>query len=383
MSKVFFYKDKAYELNYDFGDGIKILIPKEIYLKKELSAGARVLLAYIFSLPKGWHLRLENLAETLGFSRQSVAKYLKEIYALNLNAFKEIEAREYEVQTHDLKSGVYEISAEFMSESVALDEKAQVEEYIAQNTSKYADNVAKVRVFQTQRQKYLLYLAFNAWHLESSVDLNGNLSPKANARKNAENVKNFNTNIKLDKSNFKILEQRPRETKLDSKAHCLKAKNSDCENLESEKDISLTLNMTKQKSANDDKKPRGRAKNIIDLLDLSEFKTLTYDLRDIVKDWLEYKQEFHNCFLKPKQIDFQLNRIRKFIAQGADVRAIIEQSINRGYQGLFEVKEPSLNPRGFSQTQARYREQNYSDAVKKSLAMLDALDKKEAAANAL
>lgn len=136
-------------------------------------------------------------------------------------------------------------------------------------------NRKKVLIVQTQQQKYLLNMCFTMGQKVDSSDV-----------KNAQNLSTI---------------------KRDSK--------------ESLKDSSS-------------KRPREKAKDLASFLDLKAFNEQE---QEAIRLWITYKQESSKTRLKPSQIDFQLRKIQRLKEQGQEIVAIIEKSVDMGWQGLFPV----------------------------------------------
>ena len=138
-------------------------------------------------------------------------------------------------------------------------------------------NKKRVMIIQTQRQRYLLNLCFSAWEKADS-----------------KTAQNLNT------------------IKRDSK--------------ESLKDSSSKR--TREKTNND----------LTSFLDLQSFNQ---NEQEAIKLWIRYKQESTRKTFKPSQIDFQLRKITKLKEQGQDICAVIEKSLDMGWQGLFPIAKDS------------------------------------------
>lgn len=161
------------------------------------------------------------------------------------------------------------------------------QEEVANFTSSVAKDVSvprkrRVLIVQTETQRYLLNLCFARGKVDSSSEITPN--------KNAQNL---------------------RTIKRDSK--------------ESLKDSSS-------------KRTREKAKDLASFLDLKAFNEQE---QEAIRLWITYKQESSKTRLKPSQIDFQLRKIQRLKEQGQEIVAIIERSLNHGWQGLFTINADS------------------------------------------
>lgn len=60
------------------------IVPNKILKNKELSANARFIAVYILSLPKSWNLNLEHLSKELDMSERTLQKGIRELIAANV-----------------------------------------------------------------------------------------------------------------------------------------------------------------------------------------------------------------------------------------------------------------------------------------------------------
>ena len=79
--------------------------------------------------------------------------------------------------------------------------------------------------------------------------------------------------------------------------------------------------------------------NFSEYLDLKRFSESE---QEAIRLWITYKQETSKSKLKPSQIDFQLRKITRLKEQGQDICAVIEKSLDMGWQGLFPQSDSAL-----------------------------------------
>lgn len=87
------------------------------------------------------------------------------------------------------------------------------------------------------------------------------------------------------------------------------------------------------------KRTREKAKDLTSFLDLKAFNEKE---QEAIKLWIRYKQESSKARLKPSQIDFQLRKIQRLKEQGQDICAVIEKSVDMGWQGLFAQRDSAF-----------------------------------------
>ena len=289
MSKTIYYQNKQIELKYG---RINHLIPADMW-QCGLSLQAIGVASYIYTLPKEWKLSVSHIAKQLMISPNSCRKYLREIFT-NPKAIKVFKGVEREANTYDLEEGFYEYPY--------VDEQEEVANF----TSSVSKDVSvprkrRVLIVQTETQRYLLNLCFARGKVDSSMDRHADKSARDDGKKvdsSSEITPNKNA-------------QNLRTIKRDSK--------------ESLKDSSS-------------KRTREKAKDLASFLDLKAFNEQE---QEAIRLWITYKQESSKTRLKPSQIDFQLRKIQRLKEQGQEIVAIIERSLNHGWQGLFTINADS------------------------------------------
>lgn len=280
------------EISLGYGQ-INHLIPHDLW-QCGLSLPALGLASYIYTLPKQWRLSVTHLSKQLAMSKNTCRKYLKEIFS-NEKAREVFKVKEAEINTYDFEEG-------FTAYDYASD-KEELENFTSSVAKDVSEpNRKRVLLIQTQQQRYLLNLCFKALDssskiLESKGDKkvdsshiakNLNDSAKDNVSKNAQNLSTINKNLLQD----------------------------------SYKDSSL----------------KHARKNFSEFLDLKRFSK---DEQKAIKLWIRYKQESTRKTFKPSQIDFQLRKITRLKEQGQDICAVIEKSLDMGWQGLFPIAKDS------------------------------------------
>lgn len=271
------------EISLGYGQ-INHLIPHDLW-QCGLSLPALGLASYLYTLPKQWRLSVTHLSKQLAMSKNTCRKYLKEIFT-NPKAREVFKVKEAEINTYDFEEGL--TAYDYASDKEELENFTSS---VAKDVSE--PNRKKVLLIQTQRQRYLLNLCLKGMDssskiLESKGDKKVDSNPKNNAPKNAQNLSTINKNLLQD----------------------------------SYKDSSL----------------KHARKNFSEYLDLKRFSK---DEQEAIKLWITYKQESSKTKLKPAQVDFQLRKITRFKEQGQDICAVIEKSLDMGWQGLFAKLESS------------------------------------------
>ncbi len=352
MSKTIYYQNKQIELKYG---RINHLIPADMW-QCGLSLQAIGVASYIYTLPKEWKLSVSHIAKQLMISPNSCRKYLREIFT-NPKAIKVFKGVEREANTYDLEEGFYEYPY--------VDEQEEVANF----TSSVAKDVSvprkrRVLIVQTETQRYLLNLCFargvslrgseatEAIHNEnadSSMDRHADKSARDDDKKvdssseitpnkNAQNLRTIKRDSKesLKDSSSK----RPREKAKDLASFLdLKAFN------EKEQEAIKLWIRYKQESSKTRLKPSQidfqleKAKDLASFLDLKAFNEKE---QEAIKLWIRYKQESSKTRLKPSQIDFQLRKIQRLKEQGQDICAVIEKSVDMGWQGLFAQRDSAF-----------------------------------------
>lgn len=324
MSKTIYYQNKQIELKYG---RINHLIPADMWLCG-LSLQAIGVASYIYTLPKEWKLSVSHIAKQLMISPNSCRKYLREIFT-NPKAIKVFKGVEREANTYDLEEGFYEYPY--------VDEPQEVANF----TSSVAKDVSvprkrRVLIVQTETQRYLLNLCFARGKVDSSRDSAlGNHSsdskdfgttadPKSSsAPKSLESTTSTTANLRIFNKNNQELD----DQKVDS---------SDVKNAQNLHTIKRDSKESLKDSSS--KRTREKAKDLTSFLDLRAFSDKE---QEAIKLWIRYKQESSKARLKPSQIDFQLRKIQRLKEQGQDICAVIEKSVDMGWQGLFAINTDS------------------------------------------
>lgn len=288
--KTLFYQNQEIQLNYS--TTLNHLIPHQLY-QCGLSLPALGLASYLYTLPKQWRLSVTHLSKQLAMSKNTCRKYLKEIFT-NDKAREVFKVKEAEINTYDFEEGL--TAYDYASDKEELENFTSS---VAKDVSE--PNRKKVLLIQTQRQRYLLNLCFKAMDCHASTSVlarndGGKLSSRA------------------DEVGVAI------HTKADSKT---------AQNLN-------TINKNLLQDSYKDSSLKRARKNFSEYLDLKRFSERE---QEAIKLWITYKQESTRKPLKPSQIDFQLRKITRFKEQGEDICAIIEKSLDMGWQGLFPVIE--------------------------------------------
>ena len=323
MSKTIYYQNKQIELKYG---RINHLIPADMW-QCGLSLQAIGVASYIYTLPKEWKLSVSHIAKQLMISPNSCRKYLREIFT-NPKAIKVFKGVEREANTYDLEEGFYEYPY--------VDEQEEVANF----TSSVAKDVSvprkrRVLIVQTETQRYLLNLCFARAKVDSnrdsalgnhsrdSKDFGTTADPKSSsAPKSLESTASTTANLRIFNKNNTELDDK----KVDSSSEITPNKNA--QNLHT---INKNLLQDSYKDSSS-KRTREKAKDLTSFLDLRAFSDKE---QEAIKLWIRYKQESSKTRLKPSQIDFQLRKIQRLKEQGQEIVAIIERSLNHGWQGLF------------------------------------------------
>ncbi|STO96213.1 hypothetical protein [Helicobacter canis] len=301
MSKTIYYQNKQIELKYG---RINHLIPADMW-HCGLSLQAIGVASYIYTLPKEWKLSVSHIAKQLMISPNSCRKYLREIFT-NTRAIKVFKGVEREANTYDLEEGFYEYPY--------VDEPQEVANF----TSSVAKDVSvprkrRVLIVQTETQRYLLNLCFARGSLRGSEA--------------TEAIHNEKVDSSMDRHALQS-KARDDDKKADPSSEITPNKNA--QNLRT---INKNLLQDSYKDSSS-KRTREKAKDLASFLDLKAFNEKE---QEAIKLWIRYKQESSKARLKPSQIDFQLRKIQRLKEQGQDICAVIEKSVDMGWQGLFPV----------------------------------------------
>ena len=297
--KTLFYQGKEIELNYS--TTLNHLIPHQLW-QCGLSLPALGLAGYLYTLPKQWRLSVTHLSKQLAMSKNTCRKYLKEIFS-NEKAREVFKVKEVEINTYDFEEGL--TAYDYASDTQELENFTSS---VAKDVSE--PNRKKVLLIQTQRQRYLLNLCFRGMDSSSKI-LESQDDKKVDSSHIAKNLNN-SAKDSNPKNNAPKNAQNLNTIKRDSK--------------ESLKDSSSKR--TREKSNND----------LTSFLDLQSF---SQNEQEAIKLWIRYKQESARKSFKPSQIDFQLRKITRLKEQGQDICAVIEKSLDMGWQGLFPIAKDS------------------------------------------
>lgn len=278
--KTLIYQGKEIELNYS--TTLNHLIPHQLW-QCGLSLPALGLAGYLYTLPKQWRLSVTHLSKQLVMSKNTCRKYLKEIFT-NDKAREVFKVKEVEINTYDFEEG-------FTAYDYASD-KEELENFTSSVAKDVSEpNKKRVMIIQTQKQRYLLNLCFkgmdSALGLESKDDKKVDSNPKNNTPKNAQNLS--------------------------------------------------TIKRDSKESLKDSSSKRTREKSNNDLTSFLYLQSFSQNEQEAIKLWIRYKQESTRKPFKPSQIDFQLRKITRLKEQGQDICAVIEKSLDMGWQGLFPV----------------------------------------------
>lgn len=313
MKQVYF-KDKT--LTLDCSNAIKSFVPREILTDKKLSAGARLLYAYIFSLPSGWVCHLEKIGQELGISKNTMSKYFKEILL----------AQEHQVQQLPLqakiKEGVYATDFTHLQE-----EKSCSKKYLFTITNEPREVLTP--------KTYLLALAFNPFLKRQHQSQN--LCQKHTI----EQSQNLGT---IDRENI-IFSKENKNTK---------------------------------RSANT--KPHKKSLEAF----VAKLENFTPQEKEAIVSWLTYKKErAKRGIFTLEQIKRQITKIQALKNNGQNIITCIDQSLEYGWLGLFEVKAHLKNVGAFSNNEGhnygyKATTQKERQSLEKRLAKIEALRQKNA-----
>ena len=291
--KTLFYQGKEIELNYS--TTLNHLIPHQLW-QCGLSLPALGLASYIYTLPKQWRLSVTHLSKELAMSKNTCRKYLAEIFS-NEKAREVFKVKEAQINTYDFEEGLTAYDY-----AIDTQELENFTSSVAKDVSE--PNRKKVLLIQTKQQRYLLNLCFAAFGLES------------------------HDNKKVDSRACEAIKGLSRKAESINKK-CSKFEHYIKESKDSFEDSSS-------------KRTRKSQNNLASFLDLQGFNT---NEQEAIKFWIRYKQESTRKTFKPSQIDFQLRKITRLKEQGQDICAVIEKSLDMGWQGLFASKDSSMDCR--------------------------------------
>ena len=330
MSKTIYYQNKQIELKYG---RINHLIPADMW-QCGLSLQAIGVASYIYTLPKEWKLSVSHIAKQLMISPNSCRKYLREIFT-NPKAIKVFKGVEREANTYDLEEGFYEYPY--------VDEPQEVANF----TSSVAKDVSvprkrRVLIVQTETQRYLLNLCFARGKVDSSMDLHADKSARDDREISQEaKIRGSKAEVFCDDfggfqgacAGIYLSDNEQARAVESTKSAQKTTPNKNAQNLR-------TIKRDSKESLKDSssKRTREKAKDLTSFLDLKAFNEKE---QEAIKLWIRYKQESSKARLKPSQIDFQLRKIQRLKEQGQDICAVIEKSVDMGWQGLFAINTDS------------------------------------------
>ena len=291
--KTLIYQGKEIELNYS--TTLNHLIPHQLW-QCGLSLPALGLAGYLYTLPKQWRLSVSHLSKQLVMSKNTCRKYLKEIFS-NEKAREVFKVKEAEINTYDFEEG-------FTAYDYASD-KEELENFTSSVAKDVSEpNRKKVLLIQTQQQRYLLNLCFKGMDCHAST--------RALARNDGGKLSS-----RADEVGAAI------HTKADSKT---------AQNLS-------TIKRDSKESLKDSSSKRTREKTNNDLTSFLNLQSFNQNEQEAIRFWIRYKQESTRKPFKPSQIDFQLRKITRLKEQGQDICAVIEKSLDMGWQGLFPQRD--------------------------------------------
>ena len=307
--KTLIYQGKEIELNYS--TTLNHLIPHQLW-QCGLSLPALGLAGYLYTLPKQWRLSVTHLSKQLAMSKNTCRKYLKEIFS-NEKAREVFKVKEAEINTYDFEEGL--TAYDYASDKEELENFTSS---VAKDVSE--PNRKRVLLIQTQQQRYLLNLCFSI--KDSAFGLESRISSPRLCDRHPSLISAHGS--QSHDSSSKILESKG-DKKVDSSPKNNAPKNA--QNLS-------TINKNLLQDSYKDSSSKRTRKNFSEYLDLKRFSK---DEQEAIKLWIRYKQESTRKPFKPSQIDFQLRKITRLKEQGQDICAVIEKSLDMGWQGLFPV----------------------------------------------
>ena len=363
------------EISLGYGQ-INHLIPHDLW-QCGLSLPALGLASYLYTLPKQWRLSVTHLSKQLAMSKNTCRKYLKEIFT-NPKAREVFKVKEVEINTYDFEEG-------FTAYDYASD-KEELENFtssVAKDTS--LPNRKRVLLIQTQRQRYLLNLCFKALDSSSKI-LESKGDKKVDSSHIAKNLNDSAKDSRISKETSAIAERYPlfcdektSEAVQGEAAAGFFSKSLLCEQAQGSylsgdlraceviKDLSRkaestsakinpkqtaqnlsTIKRDSKESLKDSSSKRTREKTNNDLTSFLDLQSFSQDEQEAIKLWIRYKQESTRKPFKPSQIDFQLRKITRLKEQGQDICAVIEKSLDMGWQGLFPQRDSALRDKAGS-----------------------------------
>ena len=334
--KTLFYQGKQIELNYS--TTLNYLIPHQLY-QCGLSLPALGLASYLYTLPKQWRLSVTHLSKQLAMSKNTCRKYLKEIFT-NEKAREVFKVKEVEINTYDFEEGL--TAYDYASDTQELENFTSS---VAKDVSE--PNRKKVLLIQTEKQRYLLNLCFKGMANNSAQAESNQINGACEARnlesvvgglgakgvKKEGGIRGLSLPIQAPPS---PLERTLYQTKLESSHTVQKVANPKNNAPKNAQNLS-TIKRDSKESLKDSSSKRTREKTNNDLTSFLDLQSFSQNEQEAIRLWIRYKQESTRKSLKPSQIDFQLRKITRLKEQGQDICAVIEKSLDMGWQGLFPV----------------------------------------------
>ena len=321
--KTLIYQGKEIELNYS--TTLNHLIPHQLW-QCGLSLPALGLAGYLYTLPKQWRLSVTHLSKQLAMSKNTCRKYLKEIFS-NEKAREVFKVKEAEINTYDFEEG-------FTAYDYASD-KEELENFTSSVAKDVSEpNRKRVLLIQTQRQRYLLNLCFKA--LDSS-HIAKNLNDSAKDSRICDEK-----SLLCEQAQGSYLSGNDRRACEVIKDLSRKAESTSAKiNPKQTAQILSTIKRDSKESLKDSSSKRTREKTNNDLTSFLDLQSFSQNEQEAIKLWIRYKQESTRKPFKPSQIDFQLRKITRLKEQGQDICAVIEKSLDMGWQGLFPIAKDS------------------------------------------
>ena len=343
------------EISLGYGQ-INHLIPHDLW-QCGLSLPALGLAGYLYTLPKQWRLSVTHLSKQLAMSKNTCRKYLKEIFS-NEKAREVFKVKEAEINTYDFEEG-------FTAYDYASD-KEELENFTSSVAKDVSEpNRKKVLLIQTQRQRYLLNLCFSikdsAFGLESRIS-SPRLCDRHPSLISAHGSKSHDSSSKiLESQDDKSVRENSQAVGFcddfggfqavgagiylgdNEQAHRAEStKSAQKPTPDKNAQILSTIKRDSKESLKDSSSKRTREKSNNDLTSFLDLQSFSQNEQEAIKLWIRYKQESTRKPFKPSQIDFQLRKITRLKEQGQDICAVIEKSLDMGWQGLFPQRDSSF-----------------------------------------
>ena len=319
------------EISLGYGQ-INHLIPHDLW-QCGLSLPALGLASYLYTLPKQWRLSVTHLSKQLAMSKNTCRKYLKEIFT-NPKAREVFKVKEAEINTYDFEEG-------FTAYDYASD-KEELENFTSSVAKDVSEpNRKRVLLIQTQQQRYLLNLCFKGI-ANNSAQAESNQINGARKACNLESVVGGLGGDFAIQAPLSPLERTLSQTKLESSHTAQKVDSNPKNNAPKNAQILSTIKRDSKESLKDSSSKRTREKSNNDLTSFLDLQSFSQNEQEAIRFWIRYKQETTRKLFKPSQIDFQLRKITRLKEQGQDICAVIEKSLDMGWQGLFPQRDSSF-----------------------------------------